>query len=300
MRRRSLIIFSFALISGPSHSHAWNVATKVSRRDWFRQVKNGGILVSTASFHPLSVNAVYKDPKTGILLPEEGEISTAIPGDWTAAENPLAGDEKSSLGRLDTTPDSVFYADPRFVEHVDENAVQLMTDYISTRAVKNGDTVLDLCSSWTSHLDTNRVTLKGITGLGMNEKELAANPALTDWTVNDLNAMPTLPFEDASFSVVLCQLSIDYLTRPLEVLKEVGRVLKPGGRVHILFSNRLFIQKAVALWTGADDIDHAYTVGCYLHFCGGGFRDIIAEDLSKRKGKRIAGDPLYVVSAIKA
>jgi hypothetical protein len=47
----------------------------------------------------------------------------------------------------------------------------------------------------------------------------------------------------------------------------MGRVLKPGGKVHIIFSNRLFLSKAVALWTGADDIDHAFTVGSYLHFC---------------------------------
>ena len=59
--------------------------------------------------------------------------------------------------------------------------------------------------------------------------------------------------------------------------------------------------QAVALWTGADDIDHAYTVGCYLHFCDGGFKNIRAKDLSARKGKdkRIAGDPLYVVTATK-
>ena len=233
MRRRNLAICSVALISGPSH--AWNFAANMSRRDWFHKVNNFGILVSSASVYPLSADAVYKDPKTGILLPEEGEISAAIPGDWTGVDNPLAGDDKSSLGRLDTTPDSVFYADPRFVEHVDENAVQLMTDFISNRAVKNDDAVLDLCSSWTSHLDSNRVTLKRMAGLGMNEKELAANPALTDWTVSDLNVSPKLPFEDASFSVVLCQLSIDYLTKPLEVLKEVGRVLKPGeiGRAHV-------------------------------------------------------------------
>lgn len=59
--------------------------------------------------------------------------------------------------------------------------------------------------------------------------------------------------------------------------------------------------QAVALWTGADDIDHTYTVACYLHFCNGGFDNIQAKDLSIRKGrdKRIVGDPLYVVTAIK-
>jgi hypothetical protein len=171
-------------------------------------------------------------------FPDEGEISLAIPTDWAGVENPLDGDEKNQLSRLDKTPDSEFYSEPRFVEHVDDNAVKLMTEYITTKAVKTGDSVLDLCSSWTSHLDINRVQPKRMAGLGMNSKELAANPSLTEWTVSDLNANPELPYEDASFSVVLCQLSIDYLSRPLDVLKDVNRVLQPGGRVYVLFSNR--------------------------------------------------------------
>jgi SAM-dependent methyltransferase len=249
---------------------------------------------------PLPANAVYNDPKTGTMLPDEGEIASAIPTDWNGVESPLSGDDKSLLSRLDKNPDSLFYADPRFVEHIDENAVKLMTNFVSNRAVKNGDSVLDLCSSWTSHLGDSQAQLRRVAGLGMNEKELTSNPSLTEWAVRDLNENPKLPYDDASFSVVLCQLSIDYLTRPLEVMKEVGRVLQPGGKVYILFSNRLFIQKAVALWTGADDIDHAFTVGGYLHFSDGGFEDIKAEDLSSRKGKKIAGDPLYVVSGVKA
>ena len=58
----------------------------------------------------------------------------------------------------------------------------------------------------------------------------------------------------------------------------------------------------MALWTGADDIDHAYTVACYLHFCNGGFGNIQAKDLSTRTGRdrRIVGDPLYVVTATKS
>jgi len=112
-----------------------------------------------------------------------------------------------------------------------------------------------------------------------------------------------LPYEDESFDVIVLQLSIDYLIHPLEVLKEASRVLKKGGKIAILFSNRLFLSKAIVLWTGSDDIEHAYTVGSYLRFCNGGFTDIKAEDLStrKQKGKEkvIVGDPLYVVTAIK-
>lgn len=110
-----------------------------------------------------------------------------------------------------------------------------------------------------------------------------------------------LPYGDNAFDTVLCQLSIDYLTKPMDVLKEVSRVLKPGGSVHILISNRLFLSKAVGLWTGADDLDHAYYVACYLYFCGGDFVNMQAKDLSTRRGRdqRIVGDPMYVVTAKK-
>jgi SAM-dependent methyltransferase len=242
---------------------------------------------------------MYLDARTGTRLPDVGEIQSAVPAVWSGIEDPAAGDA-NLFSRLDKSPDPIFYSEPRFVEHIDSNAVEIITMYISDEALQEGDRVLDLCSSWTSHIDPSKKgQLKLVSGLGMNEKELEGNPLLTDWIVRDLNANPKLPYDDNSFSVVLCQLSIDYLTRPYEVLKEAARVLEKGGRIHILFSNRLFIEKAVALWTGADDIDHTYTVACYLHFCGGNFQNIVAKDLSRRKGNKIFGDPVYVVSAVK-
>jgi SAM-dependent methyltransferase len=275
--------------------------------------------------YPKAACATIQDPKTGILLPSEGEIEDAVPKDWSNVDNPFVDDQKSSssssnnnlFSRLDSSPDSVFYTNPRFVEHIDENAVQLLTDYVSNQASTAGATesVLDLCSSWTSHITVSCAKdLKRIVGVGMNQQELEANPVLTEWLVQDLNQDPKLPFPDDCIDVVLCQLSIDYLTRPLQVLKEAHRVLRPGGTIHILFSNRLFLTKAVALWTGADDIDHAYTVACYLHFCcaadaskpEGCFENIQAIDLSRRTQRgssgerRIIGDPLYVVKGMKS
>jgi ubiquinone/menaquinone biosynthesis C-methylase UbiE len=38
-----------------------------------------------------------------------------------------------------------------------------------------------------------------------------------------------LPFADASFDAVVNCVSIDYLVRPVTVLREVARVLRPGG-----------------------------------------------------------------------
>ena len=297
--------------------------------------------------------ATVTDPKTGISQPEVGEIQDAVPKDWSKIENPFLNEfEKSSFGRLDQKPDSVFYESPRFVEHIDENAVEIVTKYntdviISTANAKQSDLsvasnsddtlppkarVLDLCSSWTSHIDPNVVLssvpesnndndieksnsekknkkiMAQISGLGMNSEELKSNPLLSDWTIQDLNTNPDLSKiypNDNTFDVVFCQLSIDYLTRPMEVLREVSRILKVGGTVHIIFSNRLFLSKAVALWTGADDVDHTFYVSSYLHFCGGNFHNIEAIDLSSRRssatkgGQLIVGDPVFVVRAVK-
>lgn len=185
----------------------------------------------------------------GAMLPSEGEIKQAIPTSWEGVDNPFEGSSRTTTGlfsRLDDTPDSTFYAQPRIVEHIDETAVRTMTTYISDRLLRPNSTVLDLCSSWTSHFTTDvkrRLHLQQVVGLGMNAYELSKNAVLDSYIVQDLNLQPQLPFQNAAFDLVLCQLSIDYLTKPLDVMNEVGRVLKDGGVVAIFFSNRLFLQK---------------------------------------------------------
>lgn len=178
----------------------------------------------------------------------------------------------SNFRRLNESPDLKYYAQPRFVEHIDKSAVQSLIkfhrDQIKSlveispiHAVKqNSLKILDLCSSHVSHLppeffqgdlkpllqppgstyQTISVTKNiipsftmNVIGLGMNEEELAANPQLNSYVVKDLNSDPRLPFEDGTFDAVLVQLSIDYLTQPVSVMKEVGRVLRPEGGVYI-------------------------------------------------------------------
>mmetsp|Transcript_30077 Transcript_30077/g.45587 ORF Transcript_30077/g.45587 Transcript_30077/m.45587 type:complete len:301 (-) Transcript_30077:750-1652(-) len=296
---KSIYMFLFLLVL-----QQFSEALSSMGQDRRNLLKTLSTLVSSSPFFvmPELAFASYIDPKMGTMLPDEGEISASVPLDWGGVEDPLAGtDIKELFTRLDKASDKEFYKEPRLVEHIDENCVTLLTDFISSdKILKRGDSVLDLCSSWTSHIDDAKGReLKRLSGLGMNSFELVSNKVLTDWTVKDLNENPKLPYDDSSFNVVLCQLSIDYLTRPLDVMKEVGRVLVPGGRVYVFFSNRLFLQKAVALWTGADDIDHAYTVACYLHFSDVGFQNIAAQDLSTRRKGKIVGDPLYAVSATK-
>ena len=134
----------------------------------------------------------------------------------------------------------------------DDGAIEALTEFYSEefkRIDKESLDVLDLCSSWISHLpDGDDVKYGRVVGVGMNEQELAANQALTSYVVQDLNENPSLQFEDDSFDVVCNVVSVDYLTQPLEIFREVHRILRPGGISLMSFSNRCFPTKAVAMW----------------------------------------------------
>jgi SAM-dependent methyltransferase len=152
----------------------------------------------------------------------------------------------------------------------------------------DGD-VLDLMSSWISHFEHPPQRL---VGLGMNAAELSANPTLAEYVIHDLNADPTLPFADASFDAATCCVSVDYLTSPIAVFREVARVLRPGGPFVVTFSNRCFPSKAIRGWLGTDDEMHVQIVNAYFALSGG-FGPV-------RGGLRTPpgpGDPLYAVWA---
>ena len=121
-----------------------------------------------------------------------------------------------------------------------------LTRYYEALNLKRGADVLDICSSWVSHYPKSWPKLaKSIVGTGISATELACNDQLTSFVARDLNNNPALPFADASFDVVTCVVSFDYLTKPREVMAEVARVLRPGGRVVLSQSNRCFFTKAV-------------------------------------------------------
>ena len=133
--------------------------------------------------------------------------------------------------------------------------------------------------------------------LGLNAIELLANPCKTEWTVQNLNKNAKLPYEDDSFDVVTNSLSVDYLTSPLDVMKEVRRVLKPGGLAAMAFTNRCFPSKVVPIWTAPfTEAAHARIVADYYHFAG--LTDISVADVSPDGwvGQR---DPMVVVQARK-
>jgi hypothetical protein len=125
--------------------------------------------------------------------------------------------------RADEIDDGSFYAVPRLVYHIDEPAVASLTQYYRNN-IPAGSNILDICSSWISHYPLEFPdTMKRISATGMNKLELMYNDQLTDYQAKNLNVDPTLPYDDNTFNVVTCVVSIDYLISPIQVLKEVRR-----------------------------------------------------------------------------
>jgi SAM-dependent methyltransferase len=195
---------------------------------------------------------------------------------------------ESAFRRDDESPDERFYAMPRFVAHIDDGAIAAVTGLYREYFPAQGE-ILDLMSSWISHLPPE-VQYKSVTGLGMNRAELARNPRLTTRIVQNLNDNPTLPLEDSRFDGAGICVSVDYLTNPVRVLREVGRVLKPGAPLVITFSNRCFPTKVIRAWLGLDDAGRVALVQSFLQSAGN-FTAIETLNRSPR-----FGDPLYAVS----
>lgn len=149
--------------------------------------------------------------------------------------------------RKDESPDIEFYEKPRLVQHLDDTAIDMVRQTYS-RVLGDDMTVLDLMSSWQSHLPDD-VRLNSVTGLGLNEIELHKNNDLNEYTVHDLNSDTNLPFKGNQFDVVLCNVSVEYLVSPFDIFKGVARILKPGGYFVNTFSNRWFEPKAIRIWS---------------------------------------------------
>jgi len=202
--------------------------------------------------------------------------------------------------RADETVDSDFYSQARHVNNLDESAQKELKS-VYTDLIPRYSDILDLMSSINSHID-ERLESKKITGLGLNGEELAANPVLDEVVIHDINQQQRLPFDDASFDIIVCSLSIEYITRPSQLFDEVARVLRPGGRFIISFSNRWFPTKAVQVWNNLHDFER---IGLVMeHFIASAhFGDIntyslrgLPRPVNDRHNIPLS-DPIYVVWA---
>lgn len=162
--------------------------------------------------------------------------------------------------------------------------------------------MLDLCSSWVSHFPEPKREGLEVVGLGMNATEMSANPLLTSYILQDLNTDPEIPERVGVLDACVCVVSIDYLTRPLEVLGSLRRRMRVGGRVHLVVSNRCFPTKVVGRWGRVGEGERLEMVGDYLWFAG--WRGVEVVEVCDGRGEGWLGfgggvDPLWVVRGVK-
>ncbi len=194
-----------------------------------------------------------------------------------------------AFARRDEAPDAEFYRFERLVTHIDDAAVAAVTQ-LYRQLLPPGGAILDLMSSWVSHLPAE-VQYSRVAGLGMNARELAQNPRLTEpGIVQNLNENPQLPYGDAEFDGAGICVSVQYLTQPVAVFRELARVLRPGAPLVVTFSNRCFPDKAVYAWQALDDLGHVGLVKQYIAAAGFGPTEVYAH-------RPQYGDPLYGVVA---
>jgi SAM-dependent methyltransferase len=202
--------------------------------------------------------------------------------------------------KLDDSDDTLFYDYPRFVTHVDDSFIQQLTDLYQQR-LKPQIRIFDMMSSWVSHLP-EEMEFEHVEGHGLNAEELARNPRLDHYFVQNLNQNQTLPLPDQSFDAVLNTVSVQYLQYPEQIFAEIYRVLKPGGICIISFSNRMFYQKAIQAWRDGSESDRVGLVkGYYASVPGFSQPEVVANQSSTPSFLQMFGiagaDPFYAVIA---
>jgi len=149
--------------------------------------------------------------------------------------------------KIDIADDQIFYQKPRYVHHLSESfrtrLTKLYIDYLDYDHV-----ILDLMSSWVSHLPSN-IRYKNVIGHGMNEDELCSNKKLDEYWVQNLNKTQNMPIKDSTVDVGLIVAGWQYLQYPEKVSLELSRIIKSDSLLIISFTNRAFWTKAPNIWT---------------------------------------------------
>ena len=174
--------------------------------------------------------------------------------------------------------------------HIDDGAIAVISQFFREQIPENSE-VLDLMSSWRSHWPAGHPK-KRMIGLGMNDVELRDNPDLDGYVVHNVNTNLILPFENETFDAVVITVSAQYLTKPVDTFHQVGRILRPGGKFIVSFSNRMFPTKAVLIWRNSTDRGRVDLVGTYMETAES-FEDIQASFLNPDNSP--PNDPMYAV-----
>ncbi len=114
------------------------------------------------------------------------------------------------------------------------------------QALRPGAIALDAGCGRTTRLRDHRDRIVRLVGVDMDEDAGRTNPFLDEFVHADLD--DTLPFADDSFDLVYANFVVEHLAHPGRAFTEWRRVLRPGGALVLLTSNRANPLLAVATW----------------------------------------------------
>jgi SAM-dependent methyltransferase len=282
-----------------------------ANREPFRclQLNNGHITVDLG--HPLAdknlsltvtIGNVSKKTKErgGVSVDWSATISRGVgmQAPWRNTSTDFLDD--AAFERPDESADEIFYQRPRLVDHLDATALDMVRQ-IYRRFIVEDMHILDLMSSWKSHVPSD-IRLKQVTGIGLNQRELAMNRSLSEYQIQDLNKEPVLKEPSNHYDAVISTVSVEYLIRPEKIFSEVARVLRPGGYFIITFSNRCFPPKAINIWSRLYEFER---MGLVLNYFHGSHRFADLHTYSVRGlprpkqdkyfGRLLHSDPIYAI-----
>jgi SAM-dependent methyltransferase len=242
--------------------------------------------------------------KPGFLMEEIMNLNAETV--FEKSPRPVSFYANDAFSRLDETDDKTFYARDRFVSHLDSLALSTIERLIGDLIVEEKPVILDLMAGWDSHIP-GKLNPGKVIGLGLNENELKENRALSDCVIHDLNKDPKLPLRGSTFDAVINTVSVDYMTKPVDVFRDVGRILKPGGLFLVIFSNRMFPQKAVKIWKDSGEEERILLVEGFFRDAGLFEKPTLFVSKGKPRPKDdkyahmgIPSDPVYALYAERA
>ncbi len=183
--------------------------------------------------------------------------------------------------KSDISDDEIFYQQPRFVHHLSDSFRTRLTNLYSDYLLKHY-IILDLMSSWVSHLPPN-IRYKKVIGHGMNQAELSSNERLDKFFVQNLNNKQNMPIEDSSVDVGLIVAGWQYLQYPEKVSLELSRIIKSDSLLIISFTNRAFWTKAPNIWTYSSEEKRIEYVTSVLTSNGWRIEKILNEKTQEKK-----------------
>ncbi|QHC34596.1 class I SAM-dependent methyltransferase [Komagataeibacter xylinus] len=182
--------------------------------------------------------------------------------------NDLHGFHPHSFTVASAESDTLFYSRRPTGPLLDQGAQTAITALYRTLLPEDGN-ILDLMAGPDSHLPPD-MEFDSVIGIGVNAQALDANTRLTDRVVEDINETPDLPLADESMDAALVCDVVPYLRQPVQVFREIARVLQPGGLIIITYGTRFIPQKATALWQALEPDDRGRMLGVLLQRAGFG------------------------------